>query len=97
MTATEFSRALSTARKLRLNPTDVLALSIIAERETMNCKELCAALNSLSASVTNIGDRLAELGYIVRSQHFKDRRSVILTIHASGQAALEKILNTDPQ
>jgi len=55
-------------------------------------RDLCAALAQSPANLTRICDTLVRRGLVTRSLDVKDRRRMQLTLRASGQRLLDKLI-----
>jgi DNA-binding MarR family transcriptional regulator len=75
------------ASQLQINPIDLRAMSVIAAGEQVTPKDVAAALDITTGSVTPLVDRLAHKGLAMRTPHPADRRSLVLTLTPAGEHA----------
>lgn len=67
-------------------------VALYAEGGSAFPRDLCGALAQSPANLTRICDTLVRRGYVSRSLDAKDRRRMQLTLRASGQRLLDKLI-----
>ena len=78
-----FRRALSNAEELSVAEWNVV--SLLMDTRVMMPSELCAQLGISSQFMSQILNRLGEVGYIVRKQSETDRRKSLLSLTQKGR------------
>ncbi len=76
------------AREAGLTVSQLLVLELLSPRQTLSPGQLARALGLAHASVTNVLDRLEARGLIARRRDDKDRRIVMVSLTAAGEACL---------
>ncbi|MDT9599097.1 MarR family winged helix-turn-helix transcriptional regulator [Sphingosinicella rhizophila] len=77
------------AAATRLTPSQLLVLKEIDQRSETTPGAIAAALQFSQPTVTNILDRLEELGLVLRQRSERDRRQMLLRISPSGKGTLD--------
>lgn len=77
------------ATELGIGLPEVVALGDLYQYGPLTPKVLADRLGITSASITAMLDRLQRAGYLVRTPHPTDRRSVLISATESGLAAVE--------
>lgn len=75
------------AKKMNIGFTEVVALHHLYDSEGLTVGELGHRMFLTKGAATHLADRLETLGYLTRSSHPTDRRSVILTATTAGNDA----------
>lgn len=75
------------ARVLRMNVTDLTAITLLTEHGPMGATELAGRLGIRLASTTVLVDRLERAGHVERVRDTVDRRRVTVTETAAARAA----------
>jgi DNA-binding MarR family transcriptional regulator len=76
------------ARATGLTPSQVLVLEEVNMGEDVTPSEVAVALQLSQASITNIADRLEELGLLTRRRGERDKRQVRLKLTEQGRRML---------
>ena len=79
------------ASRERIGTTELRALARISEGRTLTPKQLAAALGLTTGAVTSLTDRLVDAGFLVRTPHPTDRRSLTLQLTPEGDAVMQRI------
>lgn len=72
-------------------PSQLRALTVIDERESVNLRDLGQALGSTPPSVSRLCDRLEAAGLIQRSRAMANRREVEVRLSRGGHAVLTSV------
>ncbi|MBK4347111.1 MarR family winged helix-turn-helix transcriptional regulator [Lacisediminihabitans changchengi] len=80
------------ATRLELTNSEYSALTAVGHAEQITPKELSRTLHMTTGAVTAMLDRLERAGLVVRQNHPKDRRSVLIVPTAQGSAALDAVV-----
>jgi MarR family transcriptional regulator, organic hydroperoxide resistance regulator len=84
--------ALSSAlADLNLTAAEINALANLADRGTLNVRELSAETGTRTTTLTGVLDRLENRGYLTRELDATDRRSFRLPLTDAGRAVAERI------
>jgi DNA-binding MarR family transcriptional regulator len=76
------------AQATGLTPSQVLVLQEVNDGADVTPSEVAGALQLSQASITNIADRLEELGLLARRKGERDKRQVRLTLTNNGKQML---------
>ena len=79
----------SVADQLAVGTTEVVALGFLFQEGPLTPREIGLRLNLTSGSVTALLDRLEKSGFVARSQHPDDRRSLLATVTPAGRHAMQ--------
>lgn len=74
-------------KRLPITITQMRALSLFNERETVNISDISRSLGMSLQSATNLIFRLEQLGYLERSKNNKDKRVSDVRLTAKGKKA----------
>jgi DNA-binding MarR family transcriptional regulator len=75
-------------KRLPITITQMRALSLFNERETVNISDISRSLGMSLQSATNLVFRLEQLGYLERSKNNKDKRVSDVRLTAKGKKRL---------
>jgi DNA-binding MarR family transcriptional regulator len=94
--ALAFQRALDSnrhriAKEAGVTPSELRALSRVAEAGSITPKEIADGLEMTTGAVTAISSRLVESGLLRRVNHPSDRRSLLLQLTESGDRLMVDI------
>lgn len=78
------------AREAGLTVSQLLVLELLSAHKAVSPGRLARALGLAHASVTNVLDRLEARGLIARRRDDKDRRIVMVSLTAAGEAGLAR-------
>ncbi len=76
---------------LDLTASEINALANLADGQGRTVSQLAAAIGSRPTTLTSVLDRLERRGHITRGVKAGDRRSVLVELTATGEAAAETI------
>ena len=79
----------SVAQQLGVGTTEVVALGHLYQEGPLTPRDLGLKLGLTSGSVTALLDRLGKSGFVTRSQHPDDRRSLLVTPTPAGRHAMQ--------
>jgi DNA-binding MarR family transcriptional regulator len=79
----------SVASQLAVGTTEVGALGYLYHEGPLTPREIGLRLNLTSGSLTALLDRLENSGFVARSQHPDDRRSLLATVTPAGRHAMQ--------
>jgi DNA-binding MarR family transcriptional regulator len=79
----------SVANQLAVGTSEVVALGYLFQEGPLTPRELGLRLNLTSGSITALLDRLENSGFVARSQHPDDRRSLLATVTPAGRHAMQ--------
>jgi DNA-binding MarR family transcriptional regulator len=79
----------SVANQLAVGTSEVVALGYLFQEGPLTPREIGLRLNLTSGSVTALLDRLENSGFVARSQHPDDRRSLLATVTPAGRHAMQ--------
>ena len=79
----------SVADQLAVGTSEVVALGYLFQEGPLTPRELGLRLNLTSGSITALVDRLENSGFVARSQHPDDRRSLLATVTPAGRHAMQ--------
>ncbi len=77
--------------KKRVPHSQWFVLCLISQNENMGIKEISAMLGITSSATTQLVDALVESGYVKRNTSTVDRRSLHLSLSASGQEHVKEM------
>lgn len=80
----------SIAEDAGLSGSELRAMGQIAESDGITPKQLADAIELSTGSITNITTALIERGLITRDEQSHDRRSVLLSLTASGHLLMQQ-------
>jgi MarR family transcriptional regulator, organic hydroperoxide resistance regulator len=84
--------ALSSAlADLNLTAAEINALANLADRGTLNIRELSAETGTRATTLTGVLDRLENRGYLTRELDATDRRAFRLPLTEAGQEVAERV------
>lgn len=73
------------------------ALLCVLAKENPTMTEIARAAHVSTAAVTAIVDKLAKLGWVRRNPMPGNRRTILVTMLAAGESALEEVFRSDPK
>jgi len=79
----------SVANQLSVGTSEVVALGYLFQEGPLTPREIGLRLNLTSGSITALLDRLENSGFVARSQHPDDRRSLLATVTPAGRHAMQ--------
>ncbi len=79
----------SVASQLAVGTSEVVALGYLFQEGPLTPRELGLRLNLTSGSITALLDRLENAGFVARSQHPDDRRSLLATVTPAGRHSMQ--------
>jgi DNA-binding MarR family transcriptional regulator len=79
----------SVANQLAVGTSEVVALGYLFQEGPLTPREIGLRLNLTSGSITALLDRLENSGFVARSQHPDDRRSLLATVTPAGRHAMQ--------
>jgi DNA-binding MarR family transcriptional regulator len=79
----------SVANQLAVGTSEVVALGYLFQEGPLTPREIGLRLILTSGSVTALLDRLENSGFVARSQHPDDRRSLLATVTPAGRHAMQ--------
>jgi DNA-binding MarR family transcriptional regulator len=79
----------SVANQLAVGTSEVVALGFLFQEGPLTPREIGLRLNLTSGSITALLDRLESSGFVARSQHPDDRRSLLATVTPAGRHAMQ--------
>lgn len=82
----------SAVRGSGLTPAQMHAIEIIGQEKSLRMKDLALKLGVTTGTLTVTVDKLESLGYLVRRQHEKDRRSLKVLLTPKGRRHFAKHL-----
>lgn len=77
------------AAELGVGTTEVVALGYLYHDGPLTPRDIGERLNLTSGSVTALVDRLESSGFVTRSQHPDDRRSLLASVTPAGRHAMQ--------
>lgn len=77
-----------------LSPSELRALFWVAEKGSVTPKQVAAHMEMTTGGVTSISNRLVESGFLQRTAHPNDRRSLYLELSEGGHEIM-RVIHTD--